>query len=132
MTGRPDGAYVAALKMLARRELSESQVRGRLTRRQFDPDEIDAAVARLRRERALDDQRTALACARQMTAAIPWVVGAASVAAIAALLALCVPAGIRVVRASGLADCVAVGLGGLATVAVVWEASALFWVPACG
>jgi hypothetical protein len=75
---------------------------------------------------------TALACARHMTAAIPWVVGAASVAAIAALLALCVPASLRVARASGLADCVAVGLGGLATVAVVWEASALFWVPACG
>ena len=64
MTGRPDGAYVAALKMLARRELSESQVRSRLARRQFDPDEIDSAVVRLRRERALDDQRTALACAR--------------------------------------------------------------------
>jgi hypothetical protein len=75
---------------------------------------------------------TALACARQLTAAIPWVVGAASVAAIAALLALCVPAGIRVLRASQLADCLALGLGGLATLAVVWEASALFWVPACG
>ena len=58
------GAYVAGLKMLARRELSEAQLRLRLERRQFDPDDIDEAVRRLRRERALDDRRTALACAR--------------------------------------------------------------------
>ena len=50
--------------MLARRELSEAQVRTRLARRQFEPDDIDEAVARLQRERALDDRRTALACAR--------------------------------------------------------------------
>jgi len=57
-------AYVAGLKLLARRELSEAQVRARLGRRQFDEDEVEAAVARLRREGALDDRRTALACAR--------------------------------------------------------------------
>ena len=57
-------AYVTGLKMLARRELSEAQVRTRLARRQFEPDDIDEAVARLQRERALDDRRTALACAR--------------------------------------------------------------------
>jgi regulatory protein len=50
--------------MLARRELSEAQIRVRLDRRGFEPAEIDAAVARLRHERALDDRRTALACAR--------------------------------------------------------------------
>jgi len=50
--------------MLARRELCEAQVRTRLARRQFDPDEIEAAIARLQSERALDDRRTALACAR--------------------------------------------------------------------
>ena len=50
--------------MLARRELCEAQVRTRLERRQFDPDDIESAVARLKRERALDDRRTALACAR--------------------------------------------------------------------
>lgn len=50
--------------MLARRELCEAQVRTRLARRQFEPDDIDAAVARLQGERALDDRRTALACAR--------------------------------------------------------------------
>ena len=53
--------------MLARRELSEAQLRARLARRQFGPDDIDAAVARLRRERALDDRRVALACARTET-----------------------------------------------------------------
>jgi regulatory protein len=57
-------AYVTALRLLARRELSEAQVRTRLVRREFEPEEIDAAVARLQEERALDDRRTALACAR--------------------------------------------------------------------
>ena len=57
-------AYVTALKWLARRELSEAQVRTRLVRRQFDPTEIEAALRRLQQERAVDDHRTALACAR--------------------------------------------------------------------
>jgi regulatory protein len=64
MAGGAARAYVAGLKMLARRELTEAQVRSRLGRRQFEPDDIDAAVVRLRQERALDDRRTALACAR--------------------------------------------------------------------
>lgn len=55
---------MAGLKLLARRELSEAQLRTRLMRRQFDPDDIDEAVRRLRRERALDDRRVAVACAR--------------------------------------------------------------------
>ena len=50
--------------MLARRELCEAQVRTRLARRQFEPSEVEEAIARLQRERALDDRRTALACAR--------------------------------------------------------------------
>ena len=57
-------AYVTALLLLARRELSEAQIRTRLARRAFAPDDIDAAVARLHAEHALDDRRTALACAR--------------------------------------------------------------------
>jgi regulatory protein len=57
-------AYITGLRWLARRELSEAQVRTRLIRREFGSDEIDTAVARLRRERALDDSRTAMACAR--------------------------------------------------------------------
>ena len=50
--------------MLARRELSEAQLRERLARRQLDPTDIDEAVSRLLEERALDDRRVALACAR--------------------------------------------------------------------
>jgi regulatory protein len=50
--------------MLGRRELSEAQVRQRLTRREHDPDAIDAAVARLLAERAIDDNRVAEAIAR--------------------------------------------------------------------
>jgi regulatory protein len=57
-------AYVTALKMLARRELSEAQVRTRLARRGVESGAIDEAVARLQAVRALDDRRTALACAR--------------------------------------------------------------------
>jgi SOS response regulatory protein OraA/RecX len=57
-------AYVTGLKLLATRELAEGQLRERLARRHFAPDEIDEAVVRLRLERALDDHRTALAYAR--------------------------------------------------------------------
>jgi regulatory protein len=61
-------AYIDALRMLARRELSETQVRDRLRRRQHEPDEIDAAIERLRSERAIDDVRVAEAIARTETA----------------------------------------------------------------
>ena len=57
-------AYTQALTWLARRELSERQVRERLARREFDEESIDAAVTRLKTERAIDDRRVALACAR--------------------------------------------------------------------
>jgi regulatory protein len=60
-------AYIDALKMLGRRELSEAQVRQRLARREHAPDAIDTAVARLRAERAIDDVRTADAIARTQT-----------------------------------------------------------------
>jgi regulatory protein len=59
--------YVAALRMLARRELSEAQVRQRLARRQHDQDSIDAAIARLKADRSLDDERVAGAIARSET-----------------------------------------------------------------
>jgi regulatory protein len=59
-----DRAYVDALKMLARRELSEAQVRQRLERLAHDPAAIDSAVTRLRAERAVDDERVAGAIAR--------------------------------------------------------------------
>lgn len=61
-------AYVAGLTMLARRELSEKQVRQRLLRRGHAADAIDAAIARLKAERALDDARVADAIARTAVA----------------------------------------------------------------
>ena len=60
-------AYIDGLKMLGRRELSEKQVRERLARKAYEPDEIDEAVARLRDERAINDQRVAEAIARMET-----------------------------------------------------------------
>lgn len=57
-------AYVDGLKMLARRELSEQQVRQRLARRGYDAEAVEAAVARLKAERAIDDARVAGAMAR--------------------------------------------------------------------
>jgi regulatory protein len=60
-------AYVDALKMLARRELSEQQVRQRLARRGHESTDIDDAVARLREERAIDDARVAESIARTET-----------------------------------------------------------------
>ena len=53
--------------MLARRELSEAQVRQRLARKGHEPDAIDDAVIRLLGERALDDTRVADAIARTET-----------------------------------------------------------------
>ena len=60
-------AYIDGLKMLARRELSEQQVRRRLARRGHESSDIDDAVARLREERAIDDARVAEAIARTET-----------------------------------------------------------------
>lgn len=62
-----NAAYIDGLKMLARRELSEAQVRQRLARKGHTPDEIDDAVARLREARAIDDARVAGAIARTET-----------------------------------------------------------------
>jgi len=59
-----ENAYLTALRQLARRELSEAQLRLRLTRRGFTPDDIDSAVTRLRQDGSLDDARTAAAIAR--------------------------------------------------------------------
>jgi regulatory protein len=61
------GAYTDGLRMLARRELSEAQVRQRLTRREHTPQDIDAAIERLKANRSLDDARVAGAIARLET-----------------------------------------------------------------
>jgi regulatory protein len=60
-------AYVDGVKLLARRELSELQVRDRLARRGHDEAAIEAAIARLRAERAIDDGRVAETIARTET-----------------------------------------------------------------
>jgi regulatory protein len=60
-------AYIDALKLLGRRELSEAQIRQRLARRKHDADAIDAAIERLREERSIDDVRVAEAIARSQT-----------------------------------------------------------------
>ena len=62
-----DDTYLTALKMLARRELSEAQLRQRLLRRQHEADAIEAALTRLKSERNLDDERVAGAIARSET-----------------------------------------------------------------
>jgi regulatory protein len=59
--------YLIALRMLARRELSEAQVRQRLARRGESQESIDEAVARLKSERSIDDARVAGAIARTET-----------------------------------------------------------------
>jgi regulatory protein len=63
----PRSAYATALSLLAARELSEAQVRARLRRRNYEDDEIEPAIARLKVERAIDDRRVAAAIARTET-----------------------------------------------------------------
>jgi regulatory protein len=60
-------AYLDGLKMLARRELSETQVRQRLDQKGHDPESVEAAIQQLKREHAIDDARTAEAIARTET-----------------------------------------------------------------
>jgi regulatory protein len=60
--------YTAALRMLARRELSEAQIRQRLARRGESQESIDDAVVRLKSERSIDDERVAGAIARTQAA----------------------------------------------------------------
>src|SRR5690606_19543982 len=60
----PPDPYAYALAALGRRELTTRQLRDRLRRRGCDTEAIDAALARLQREGALDDARAARAFAR--------------------------------------------------------------------
>ncbi len=61
----PGSAYLTALRMLVRRDLSEAQVRERLARHVHDLGAIDEAVARLKMEGAIDDRRVADAIVRR-------------------------------------------------------------------
>ena len=60
--------YLIALRMLARRELSEAQIRQRLAKRGESRESIDEAVDRLKAERSIDDERVAGAIARSQAA----------------------------------------------------------------
>ncbi len=62
---RESGCHGIALRLLARRELTTSQLRERLLRRGLPLDEIDRTIDRLTRAGLLDDARTALAHARR-------------------------------------------------------------------
>lgn len=53
-----------AKKLLAARERTEAQLRAALGRKQYDADEIDRAIERLKSLRFLDDRRAAEAHAR--------------------------------------------------------------------
>jgi regulatory protein len=58
---RPTRAYVAGLRLLARRELTTARLRERLLRRGCPPVEIEDALERLQADGALDDRRAARA-----------------------------------------------------------------------
>src|SRR5688500_6731190 len=59
-----EDAFTLALKLLSTRELSESQLRARLIRRQLEPGDIDTAIDRLKADGTLNDRRVAVAVAR--------------------------------------------------------------------
>jgi regulatory protein len=62
VTGR--SAYLDALHMLGRRELSEQQLRDRLIERDHQREEVDRAIDHLRDNGSLDDARVARAYVR--------------------------------------------------------------------
>ena len=67
VTNDPDSskaAYLVALRWLMGRELSEGQVRQRLTDRGYSDAATNPAVARLIQEHTIDDRRAATAVAR--------------------------------------------------------------------
>ncbi|HWI20163.1 MAG TPA: regulatory protein RecX [Vicinamibacterales bacterium] len=57
-------AFTTALTWLSARELSESQIRTRLRRREFPPDDIDSAISRLKSDGTINDTRVAMALGR--------------------------------------------------------------------
>jgi regulatory protein len=57
-------AYVVALRILNYRFNSEAELRRKLRAKKFERDEIDAAIARLHKEKWLDDERFAGAFVR--------------------------------------------------------------------
>ncbi len=57
--------YTTALSLLARRELTSTQLRNRLAKKGFSTEAINETIQRLTNEGALDDRRTAGIYARQ-------------------------------------------------------------------
>lgn len=57
-------AYIAALRILQYRFNSEAELRRKLRAKKFEKDDIDAAIAKLHREKWLDDERFAGAFVR--------------------------------------------------------------------
>ena len=57
--------YPTGLLLLARRELTSTQLRDRLTKKGFTPEAVSDTIQRLTEEGALDDRRTANIYARQ-------------------------------------------------------------------
>ena len=57
-------AYLDGLRLLSRRELSVSELRARLLDRDHRADDVEQAIERLLKSRALDDDRVARAYAR--------------------------------------------------------------------
>ena len=52
-------AYTYAVRLLARREYCEAELRARLDRREIEPDDCDAVIAQLRQDNYLSDERYA-------------------------------------------------------------------------
>jgi hypothetical protein len=73
---------------------------------------------------------TALACARSFATLVPWMVVPVSIAAVAGIGVLAMRRPIRTARSLNFADSIAGGLGALAIIAVVWEASSML-LPSC-
>jgi hypothetical protein len=68
---------------------------------------------------------TALACARSFAFLVPWVVVPVSIAAVAGIAWIVFPR-----KPALFTDALAFGLGALALIAIVWEASSVL-LPAC-
>lgn len=71
---------------------------------------------------------TGLACARGMAAAVPWAIGAATVAAGAACLLI---VGREMDNRQSFTASISAGLAGFALVAIVWEALPVLMVRPC-
>jgi hypothetical protein len=71
---------------------------------------------------------TTIACARAAPHIVPWSIGVATIIALALASAIVVT-GYR--KRSDFVDWMAAGVAALAILAIVWEAAALPWAPAC-